>query len=128
MDAIQSAVERVLAFAANPPLSDNPRSRDYCYTPCDTGLHACAYHPDGRNCLTLANMPCPSPEMARQVFEAAKAELSCAKGEGDDLVIDLNIDLNGPGGVEDDFYMSRQMLPRLARLWAGHPQGGVRDD
>lgn len=94
------------------PLID-PRASGYCYQPCDTGVHVCGFHPDGNNFLTIANFKARSAEQAREIFETAKADLAGTKEDGD-FVIDLQID----GSVEGDFYMSRQMLDRLASIHA----------
>lgn len=91
--------------------SIDPRSSGYCYQPCDTGIHVCGFHPDGNNFLTIANFKASSAAEARAWFEKAKADLSGTREDGD-FVIDLQVD----SCVEDDFYMSRQMLDRLAAI------------
>lgn len=108
-------IEDALAFAADPPMSTDGYSPDYCYTPCDNGLHVCGHHPDGVNCLTVVNLPTPDAAEARVLFDVAKAECGATPDEPDDYVVDLqqNDDL------VDDFFMSRQMLPRLIGIWAG---------
>lgn len=90
----------------------DPRSPDYCYQPCETGLHVCGLHPDGKNFLTIANFPAATEEGARALFERARSELSTPLGEEGDFVIDLQID----GSCGEDFWMTRQMLDRLAAL------------
>jgi hypothetical protein len=95
-------------------LSTNPDDSDYCYRPCDTGVHVCGLHPDGRNFLTVANFPITSRSAARALFRAAKAELAAADGELFDLVVDLQLG----GECDTDFPMTRQMLARLEQLAA----------
>lgn len=92
--------------------SIDPRRADYCYQPCNLGVHVCGQHPDGDNCLTAANYPRRSVSAARSLFDLAKAECAIAPGEPRDLVVDLMVD----GDIVDDFLMSRQMLERLTAL------------
>lgn len=95
----------------------NPRSPDYCYQPCRFGLHVCGYHPDGMNCLTIANLPVRNAAEARALFDRAKAELAAADGEDADFVVDLQIDHDH----EEDFMMNRQMLNRLLAMQEPNP-------
>jgi hypothetical protein len=104
---------QALAFAATPPLGTDPRAADYCYTPCEHGLHVCGFHPDGENFLTVMNLPATTAALARAVFDAARAEVA-----GEDSDRDLVVDLMQHGACEADFPMNRQMLERLAHLWA----------
>ncbi len=114
--------ERNIEYAAKGwPLID-PRSPDYCYQPCENGLHVCGFHPDGNNFLTIANYPTATEEDARVLFERAKAELATPPGEEGDFVIDLQID----GSCGEDFWMNRQMLDRLAAL-ATQPKDNPND-
>lgn len=94
--------------------SIDPRSPDYCYQTCVTGVHVCGHHPDGMNCLTIANFPRRTAREARALFEAAKAECAVTAGEPDDFIVDLMIG----GDIAEDFPMSRQMLTRLSALAA----------
>ncbi|WP_295228028.1 hypothetical protein [uncultured Brevundimonas sp.] len=93
------------------PLID-PRSPDYCYQPCENGLHVCGFHPDGNNFLTIANVRVRSADEARALFDRAKAELATPEGDDGDFVIDLQMD----GECSEDFQMNRQMLDRLMSL------------
>ncbi len=90
----------------------DPRSPDYCYQPCRFGLHVCGHHPDGMNCLTVANVPTPDAATARALFDRAKAELSAVDGDDADFVVDLQIDHDH----DEDFMMNRQMLARLLAM------------
>lgn len=90
----------------------DPRKSDYCYQPCENGLHVCGFHPDGDNFLTIANVRVRSADEARALFDRAKNELSTPDGEGGDFVIDLQMD----GECSEDFMMNRQMLDRLKAL------------
>lgn len=91
----------------------NPYSRDYCYQPCRYGVHVCGHHPDGMNCLTIANFPTQTREQAEALFEAAKAECAEPEGEDADFVVDLQLDHD----CERDFMMNRQMLERLETIY-----------
>ncbi len=95
----------------------NPYSRDYCYRPCRFGLHVCGHHPDGMNCMTIANFPTRTAAEAVALFEAAKAELAEPEGEDGDFVVDLQIDHD----CECDFMLNRQMLARLEVLARAFP-------
>nr|WP_313425317.1 hypothetical protein [Brevundimonas diminuta] len=95
------------------PLID-PRSPDYCYQPCENGLHVCGFHPDGNNFLTIANITTRSPQEARALFDRAKAEFAVEPGTEGDFVVDLQQD----DGCCEDFQMNRQMLDRLMALQA----------
>lgn len=87
----------------------DPRKADYCYQPCENGLHVCGFHPDDVNCLTVATVVTADAASAKVLFEAAKAECASAEGEPDDFIVDLMTD----GDCEADFPMARQMLARL---------------
>lgn len=97
------------------PLID-PRRSDYCYRPCQNGLHVCGFHPDGNNFLTIANVAVRSADEARTLFIRAKEELGLPEGEVGDFVIDLQLD----GDCDEDFQMNRQMLDRLIAMGATH--------
>jgi hypothetical protein len=99
-------------YAAKGWPSVDPRARDYCYRPCRFGLHVCGHHPDGMNCLTIANVPTRSPADAVALFERAKAELAAPEGEDADFVVDLQLDHD----CDRDFMMHRQMLDRLIAM------------
>lgn len=93
-----------------PPI--DPRKPDYCYQPCRFGLHVCGEHPDGMNCLTVANFPTRGSASARELFDRAKAEVAVADGEDGDFVVDLMLNSE----CEEDFTMNRQMLDRLRSI------------
>lgn len=114
MTDLAQLIASATTFAQSPPLGTDPRRSDYCYAPCENGLHVCGRHPDGVNCLTVVNLPVGTEHEARALFEAAK-QFACADGEPDDYVVDFQLDWS----VEEDFLMSRQMLDPLIRLWAG---------
>lgn len=98
--------------------SIDPRSPNYCYQPCENGLHVCGFHPDGMNFLTVANLPAADAEAAEVLFEWARAECSVVDGEPHDLVVDLQQN----GDCTGDFGMSRQMLERLLDLGTSETQ------
>jgi hypothetical protein len=102
-------------YAARGWPSIDPRSRDYCYQPCRFGLHVCGEHPDGTNCMSVANFPTKDAATARALFEAAKADLSEPDKDESDFVVDLMVDHDTP----EDFRMNRQMLARLSALAEG---------
>lgn len=95
-------------YSGNPGMEVNGGPH-HCYDPCDNGIHIVAQHPDGENCYTVANLSVRSPEDARALWEAGKAECEVVAGEPYDLVVDLMMDTLH----EDDFLMTRQMLSRL---------------
>lgn len=114
LDNVQAyTASQALAFAAAPHLGTDPRAADYCYTPCEHGLHVCGFHPDGENFLTVMNLPVLTAAQARALFDAARADVA-----GEDSDRDLVVDLMQHGACEEDFSMNRQMLERLALLWA----------
>lgn len=98
-------------YAAKGWPSIDPRSRDYCYQPCRFGLHVCGHHPDGVNCLTVANIQTLTREEAIALFKRANAELAATE-EDADFVVDLQLDYD----CEADFMMNRQMLDRLVAM------------
>lgn len=101
-------------YAAKGWPSIDPRRSDYCYRPCENGLHVCGFHPDGNNFLTIANVCTVTAAEARRLFDQAKTDLGLAKGEDGDFVIDLQIN----GECSEDFMMNRQMLGRLIAMGA----------
>lgn len=98
----------------------DPRKPDYCYQPCENGLHVCGFHPDGLNFLTVANIRTPNAEAAKGLFERARLECCAEDGEPVDLIVDLQIE----GECDRDFPMTRQMLERLQSLHLS-PDGKV---
>lgn len=96
-----------------PSLGLHPDRDDYCYRPCRHGLHVCGIHPDGVNCMTVANFPVRSAAAAKAPFEEAKQRFASRDDEPDDLVVDLQRDWD----CEEDFVISRQMLQPLADFW-----------
>lgn len=93
--------------------SIDPSSREYCYQPCRFGLHVCGHHPDGMNCLTIANLEVATEAAALDLFARAKAELASTETDAD-FVVDLQIN----DEHTDDFMMHRQMLDRLIAMGA----------
>lgn len=85
------------------------------YQPCRNGLHVCGESADGERPVTVANFPTRSAAAARALFEQARAEVACADGEPDDLIVDLMIGRD----CDTDFPMTRQMLSRLESLAKG---------
>lgn len=113
-EAIEARFAEVLAFIDAPRMGTHKRKDDYCYQPCQLGLHVCGMHPNGDDFLTVANLPVETPAKARALFDLAKANLASADDQPRELVIDLQNDFD----TVEDFPMSRQMLERLVRLWA----------
>jgi hypothetical protein len=100
-------------YAAKGWPSIDPKSKDYCYQPCRFGVHVCGEHPDGENCMTVANITVQTEAEARALFERAKTELAEPTAQDDsDFVVDLQID----DDCSEDFLMNRQMLARLLAM------------
>jgi hypothetical protein len=78
------------------------------YRPTMPGLHVCGGDHDANRVFTVLDIPARDDAEARAMWEAARAECAVEK-DASDLVVDLNID----EGHVDDFYTSRQMLPRI---------------
>lgn len=97
------------------------RRADELYHPCWCGVHVCGSSPLDE-AMTVANIPARSPDEARQVWLACKAEAEASRDEPQDLVVDLNIDRDNMH--VEDFSISRQMLDRC--LEAGRRQASVR--
>jgi hypothetical protein len=93
------------------------------YHPCVTGIHVCSVDDDAGHeygpHVTLLNVDLPLA-IVEEAFEAAKA-LFGEEGSDADLSIDLMID----DDLCDNFFMWRQMLPRMEaylRALAAQPQ------
>lgn len=114
-------IEQALTFIASPNMGTNPRKDDYCYQPCQHGLHVCGQHPDGDNFLTIVNLPVRTAEEGQALFNVAKAAFATTSGEPQELVIDRQADFD----THEDFPMSRQMLDRLVRFWATGGEANV---
>lgn len=82
------------------------------YNPCRFGLHVCGVDEEANLFTTEANFHTGNEAAARVMFERAKAECACPEEEST-LVVDLMID----DDIVEDFWMSRQMLGRLAALY-----------
>jgi hypothetical protein len=93
--------------------STDPWSPDYCYRPRKNGLHVCGEHPDGVNCMTVANFPARSAAEAQAMFEQARSECAALPDEPHDLIVDLNRDWD----CETDFPITRQALAKLQALF-----------
>ncbi len=78
------------------------------YRPTMPGLHVCGGDHDANRVFTVLDIPARDDDEARAMWEAARAE-----GEVDKADHDLVVDLNVNEGHVDDFYTSRQMLPRI---------------
>ena len=80
------------------------------YHPCGTGIHLCGQIEDEHDerPLTLGNFPAKSSEDARRLFAALRSEF---EEDQDDILVDLMVD---DCMCEDNFHMTRQMIPRLA--------------
>ncbi|MGF7151288.1 hypothetical protein FHS96_004951 [Sphingomonas zeicaulis] len=83
------------------------------YRPCRTGLHVYGVRDDDEQGFTQSNLPMRNPTCASALFEAARAELACSESEPHDFAVELFI----AGDHANDFSITRQMLPRLERLY-----------
>ncbi|KQW22115.1 hypothetical protein ASC80_01590 [Afipia sp. Root123D2] len=85
------------------------------YRPCRTGLHVCGADEDANEFFTLANYPARDQAEANAAFDRARKECEAGAGEPADFVVDLMC----AGDISDDFHVTRQMLPRLAKAVHG---------
>lgn len=92
------------------------------YFPSFPGVHICDGDDDENRAFTVFDCPAVTPQQARAAWEAAKAECECSRAEGD-LVVDLNDDEYHI----DDFWTSRQMLPRLAQIVRHHLEASLTE-
>lgn len=90
------------------------------YVPTFPGVHVCGGDHDENRVFTVLNLSADDDAQARRMWEAARAEAEDAGGEHE-----LCVDLNTRDGHEDDFWTTRQMLPRLeAAARAARTNGG----
>ena len=80
-------------------------NRTYC--PTNIGIHLCGADHEDNRFFTILNWPLATEVEARAAFERLR-EFAV---DGDDG--DFTVDLNTRDGHEDDFYSSRQLLPRI---------------
>jgi hypothetical protein len=79
------------------------------YRPCETGIHVCGIDDRHNQSFTLLNLPL-TPARAAKAFSQARVELA-DEGDGD-FVVDMMVD----GDIAEDFFIRRQLLPRLAEI------------
>ena len=81
------------------------------YKPCRTGLHVCGANEEAGEFFTQANFPMAAAQ-ARAAFDRARAEIGESDEDQGDFVVDLMIG----GDTNEDFWIRRQMLDRLASI------------
>jgi hypothetical protein len=91
------------------------------FAPHFPGVHLCGSDHEDNRVFTIANFPARSDEQAKELWDALKAECEVEEEAGDFLV-----DLNTVAGHEDDFWCSRQMLPRIEAITRLSTQGEAR--
>lgn len=85
------------------------------YNPCYLGVHVCGIDEAAHDFVTIANYPARDQAQANEAFERAREECEAVSEDEGDYVVDLMC----AGDCLDDFWISRQMLPRLAKSIAG---------
>ena len=84
---------------------------DRTFCPVFPGVHVCGVDHEDNRFFTAWQQPARDDAEARALWLRARAECEVAEEAGD-----LCVDLNTSEGQVDDFWTSRQMLPRLAEI------------